>query len=76
MKDIAIYGAGGFGKEVACIITKINSKKITWNIIGFFDDDGIKKKTQISHFGPVLGDVNDLNDMEKTCKYRICRWGA
>jgi sugar O-acyltransferase (sialic acid O-acetyltransferase NeuD family) len=64
MKDIAIYGAGGFGKEIACTINKINEKKHTWNIIGFFDD-GIKKQTQISHFGSVLGNVNDLNTWEK-----------
>jgi sugar O-acyltransferase (sialic acid O-acetyltransferase NeuD family) len=64
MKDIAIYGAGGFGKEVACIINKINKKKIAWNIIGFFDD-GILKETQISHFGSVLGNVNDLNKWPK-----------
>lgn len=24
MKDIAIYGAGGFGREVACLIKRIN----------------------------------------------------
>lgn len=60
MKDVAIYGAGGFGKEVACIINKINSKNAVWNLRGFFDD-GIKKETQISHFGTVLGNVDQLN---------------
>ena len=64
MKDIAIYGAGGFGKEVACVIKKINEKISTWNIIGFFDD-GIEKGTQISHFGPVLGNITDLNNWSK-----------
>ncbi len=60
MKQIAIYGAGGFGKEVACMINKINEEKPVWEIIGFFDD-GIEKGTEISHFGKVLGDINDLN---------------
>jgi len=60
MKDIAIYGAGGFGKEIACLINKINMKKKLWNLIGFFDD-GILKGTRISHFGKVLGDKDDLN---------------
>jgi sugar O-acyltransferase (sialic acid O-acetyltransferase NeuD family) len=60
MEDIAIYGAGGFGKEVACIINKINEKNTVWNIIGFFDD-GVEKGKGISHFGPVLGDFNVLN---------------
>lgn len=60
MKDIAIYGAGGFGKEVACIINKINERQPCWNIIGYFDD-GIAKGTQVSHFGKVLGNKDDLN---------------
>ncbi len=64
MKEIAIYGAGGFGKEVACIINKINEKSPIWKIIGFFDD-GIPKGKQISHFGVVLGDKNDLNKWER-----------
>lgn len=40
MKDIAIYGAGGFGREVACLIERINKARETpiWNFIGFFDD--------------------------------------
>lgn len=64
MKDIAIYGAGGFGKEVACIINKINTKYALWKIIGFFDDGIVKGKT-ISHFGPVLGNITDLNNWEE-----------
>lgn len=60
MKDIAIYGAGGFGKEVACILNKINEIQPTWNLVGFFDD-GIIPSTQISHFGSVLGGCDALN---------------
>ena len=39
MNDIAIYGAGGFGCEVACLIKRINEKEPTWNFIGFFYDN-------------------------------------
>ncbi|MFN4083098.1 MAG: serine acetyltransferase [Bacteroidia bacterium] len=60
MNPIAIYGAGGFGKEVACIINKINELEPEWKLIGFFDD-GIEKETEISHFGKVLGGINELN---------------
>lgn len=60
MQEIAIYGAGGFGKEVACIINKINEKEPSWKLVGFFDD-GIPKQTKISHFGQVLGGVEELN---------------
>ena len=65
MKDIAIYGAGGFGKEVACLIKRINEKRPTWNLIGFFDDDSNLKGKLISHFGPCLGGMDVLNDYPK-----------
>ena len=65
MKDIAIYGAGGFGKEVACLINRINEKKPTWNLIGFFDDNPKLKGQMISHFGPCLGGMEELNSYPK-----------
>ena len=55
MKDIGIYGAGGFGREVACLINLINEKKPTWNFIGFFDDN-LKLKGKDSKYGKNLGD--------------------
>lgn len=62
MKDIAIYGAGGLGREVACLINKINQVEgPTWNIIGFFDD-GKEKGAPVSHFGQVLGGCEELNN--------------
>lgn len=64
MKDIAIYGAGGFGKEVACLIERINKKKQCWNLIGFFDD-GIEVGKAISHYGKVIGGIQKLNQYEK-----------
>lgn len=27
MKDVVIYGAGGFGREIACLLCAINKKK-------------------------------------------------
>lgn len=61
MKDIAIYGAGGFGREVACLIERINKARETpiWNFIVFFDD-GIPSTNDYPQ-GPVLGDINVLN---------------
>ena len=64
MKDIAIYGAGGFGREVACLIHWINEVSPEWNLIGFFDDGKIKG-TPVSHFGKVIGGVSDLNQYDK-----------
>jgi sugar O-acyltransferase (sialic acid O-acetyltransferase NeuD family) len=61
MKKIAIYGGGGFGKEVATVIQKINEQDSIWNLIGFFDD-GLNEGSQISRYGRILGNMNRLND--------------
>ena len=63
MKDIAIYGAGGFGKEVLTLINDINKVEKLWNIVGFFDD-GCKKGDIINGI-TVLGTTQDLNNWNK-----------
>lgn len=60
MKDIAIYGAGGLGREVALMIQQMNAQVDQWNLLGFYDD-GIKKGNVIDHL-PVLGGIKDLVD--------------
>ena len=65
MKDIAIFGAGGFGKEVACLIKRINEETPQWNLIGFFDDNLALKNQMVSHFGMCLGGTNELNSYDK-----------
>ena len=58
---IAIYGAGGLGREVAGGIQRINNAgRQQWEIVGFFDDN-IPVGTQVSHFGQVLGGIDELN---------------
>ena len=66
MKDIAIYGAGGFGRETACLINTINkSKEIEeWKLIGFFDDNPAIKGRDISHYGKCLGGIAELNNWD------------
>lgn len=61
MKDIAIYGAGGFGREVACLIKRINeaTQEEQWRLIGFFDD-GLEIGT-CNEYGKVLGGLERLN---------------
>ena len=63
MKDIAIYGAGGFGREVACLIRIINEKNPTWNLIGFFVV-GIEKGTK-NEYGEVLGGITEVNNFSE-----------
>ena len=60
MKDIAIYGAGGFGREVACVLRCINEVKPVWNLVGFFDDG--KQIGNQTEFGPILGGMTQLNN--------------
>ncbi|MDY2624099.1 MAG: acetyltransferase [Schaedlerella sp.] len=64
MNDIAIFGAGGFGREVACLIKRINEKEPIWNFIGFFDDNEALKGTR-NEYGEVLGGMNELNAWNK-----------
>lgn len=42
MRDLYIIGAGGFGREVAWLIERINNIESTWNLQGFIDDDDAK----------------------------------
>lgn len=39
VKDLYIIGAGGFGREIAWLVERINEAAPTWNIQGFIDDD-------------------------------------
>lgn len=59
MKDIAIFGAGGFGREVQMLIEDINKEEKIWNIIGFFDDG--HDKGEIINNIPILGGIGELN---------------
>ena len=60
MKDIAIYGAGGFGREALTLIQDINKAVLTYRIVGFFDDG--HQKGEVINGYPVLGKSEDLNN--------------
>jgi sugar O-acyltransferase (sialic acid O-acetyltransferase NeuD family) len=60
MKDIAIFGAGGMGRETACLINRLNKSGESWNFVGFFDD-GLPIGQPVSHYGKVLGGIDALN---------------
>ena len=63
MKDIAIFGAGGLGREILALIKNINKVSPEWNIIGFFDHG--KQKGETVNNLPVLGGMKDLASWEK-----------
>lgn len=62
MKDIAVFGAGGFGREIACLIRLVNEslEKPKWNFIGFFDDNA-ELKGSSNEYGNILGGKAELN---------------
>jgi sugar O-acyltransferase (sialic acid O-acetyltransferase NeuD family) len=63
MKKIAIYGAGGFGREVDFLIQQINAIHPIYQFVGYFDD-GIEKGIVINDY-PVLGALKDLNSWKE-----------
>lgn len=60
MEDIAIFGVGGFGREVLTLIKDINKVEPQYNIIGFFDDG--HEKDEVINGYPLLGKTEDLNE--------------
>lgn len=65
VKKIAIYGAGGLGREVAGGIYRINNAcEEQWEVVGYYDDGKIVG-TEVSHYGTVLGGMDDLNAVDE-----------
>lgn len=61
MKEIAIIGAGGFGREVKMLIDQINQKEKQYEIIGFFDDKPYSEKINGLDYLGKLEDINKWN---------------
>jgi sugar O-acyltransferase (sialic acid O-acetyltransferase NeuD family) len=59
MKDLVIYGMGGFGREVHQIVEDVNQDRSTWNFLGFLDDDPRLRGAQ-EHGYPGLGGLDWL----------------
>jgi len=74
MKDLYIVGAGGFGREVAWLVERINSVEPTWNIVGFLDDAEERQNIVINGY-KVLGGCGYLGTVEHDC-WVICTIGA
>ena len=55
--NIAIIGAGGFGREVLSLINVINHDRTTFSVAGFIDDN--IEKGRFIHDCPILGTIED-----------------
>lgn len=73
MKDLIIFGASGFGREVAWAVERINAVVPTWNLLGFMDDADDIQGTQINGY-TVLGKTNDV--IKYPDAYFVCAVGA
>lgn len=69
MKDIAIYGAGGLGREIASLFLCISSWKNKWHFIGFFDDN---PSTTSNNLGSYLGGIEKLNAWNSELDIVLC----
>lgn len=73
MKDLIIFGASGFGREVAWAVERINAYSPTWRILGFMDDDESIQGQVINGY-PVLGKTGDVKEYSDA--YFVCAIGA
>ena len=60
MKKLAVYGAGGLGRETALLIEQINHARPSFKMVGFFDD-GMAVGTVVDKW-KVLGGLQQLNE--------------
>ncbi|WP_342473073.1 acetyltransferase [Metasolibacillus sp. FSL H7-0170] len=54
MKNIVIYGSGGFAREVVHLIEDINKASNEWEVLGFLDDNEENHGLTVNEL-PVLG---------------------
>lgn len=62
-KKIAIYGFGGFGREVKNLIEDINQDSNQYEFIGFFDDNSNLNDIDTKY--NFLGGINELNEWDE-----------
>lgn len=74
MKKLYIVGAGGFGREVAWLVERINRQSPTWELAGFIDDDPQKIGTKQDNY-PVIGDCEYLALQSEEC-WLVCAIGS
>ena len=73
MKDLIIFGASGFGREVAWAVERINKVEPTWNLLGFMDDNNDIQQSEINGYR-VLGKTADVGKYPDA--YFVCAVGA
>jgi sugar O-acyltransferase (sialic acid O-acetyltransferase NeuD family) len=54
VRDLVIFGTGGFAREVHQLVEDLNADRQTWNVLGFLDDDALMEGESL-HQLPILG---------------------
>lgn len=57
-RRIAIFGVGGFGREVRWLIDDINAVQPRWDFVGYFDDHSEPRKIGSRAYLGSLGELN------------------
>lgn len=74
MRKLYIIGAGGFGREVAWLVERINQIKPTWDMCGFLDDN-TSIHGMIENNYKVLGNCDYLKEQKETV-WCVCAVGS
>lgn len=74
MRELYIIGAGGFGREVAWLVERINEHELTWDLKGFIDDNELIRDTTQDGYH-VLGDCDWLGKLNHDV-FVVCAVGA
>ena len=73
MKKLIIIGAGGFARDVAWLVERINDHSPTWDLIGFIDDNQELTNLEINGY-KVLGTTECVRMYEDA--YFVCAVGS
>lgn len=74
MKKLYIIGSGGFGREVAWLVERINQETPTWELVGFIDDNQSTWGSSCNGY-QVVGGTDVLNDIQHDV-WVVCAVGA
>jgi len=74
MKKLIIIGVGGFGREVAWLVERINNVVPEWDLIGFIDDNKDFHGTDVNGY-QVLGDSKWLRNQSEDI-FAVCAVGS
>lgn len=59
MRDIVIFGCGGFGREILQIVLDQNRERPTWRMLGFLVSPDVQAPEMVQGF-PVSGDIRQF----------------